>query len=97
MHFIKIVIAFIASVLPGVALLCEQSNRRTELMLYCVPRVHEVVTAIGQRERWWRDLDHVSAVLFCLTTGILLYFYSKEPRSIKPSIFVLMRQIVGIN
>ncbi|KAL0479322.1 4 TM domain-containing transmembrane protein [Acrasis kona] len=89
--------AFVASFLPGVSLLCEQSNRRTELMLYCIPRVYEVVTILGQQQRWWWNLDYQSLCLFCLTMGVLSYFYAKEPKSIKPSILSLMRQIVGVN
>ena len=67
-------------------------------MLYCVPRVLEIVATTGMRRQLFKErtVDAASVVLFVLGSGLLMSLYSSDKyrKFVKPSIRSLMSMVI---
>jgi hypothetical protein len=87
----------VSGLLAPLSVLFEESNRRKEMMLYCIPRVFEVFSCYGSESNWFTKDHYHNAVLFLfsLSMGALMYYYHRDYKNIKPSIRSLISLVVG--
>ncbi|MNE99512.1 hypothetical protein D3C80_1982050 [compost metagenome] len=88
-----------SGLLAPLSILFENENRRKEMMLYCVPRVGEILQRLGVESQWFNEMswDNAVLVLFSLSMGVLMYYYHRDStgRTIKPSIRSLISLTLG--
>jgi len=91
--------AVVSGLLAPLSILFENENRRKEMMLYCVPRVGEILQRLGVESQWFNEMswDNAVLVLFSLSMGVLMYYYHRDStgRTIKPSIRSLISLTLG--
>jgi hypothetical protein len=75
---------FLSGVLSGSAMLCEQEERRTELLSFAMPRFAEVVWGLAEKRGYVRAVPYGAPVLFALALGVVMHTYRREPRNLKP-------------
>jgi len=75
---------FLSGLLSGSAMLCEQDERRTELLSFAMPRFAEVVWGLAEKRGYVRTIPYGAPLLFALALGVVMRAYRREPRSLKP-------------
>lgn len=57
---------FLSGLLSGSAMLCEQDERRTELLSFAMPRFAEVVWGLAEKRGYVRTIPYGAPLLFAL-------------------------------
>lgn len=93
------IVAITSGLIAPISILFENENRRKEMMLYCVPRVGEILEKFGVESEWFSKdrWDSMVIVLFSLSMGVLMHYYHSDAtgRTIKPSIRSLISLTLG--
>jgi hypothetical protein len=89
----------LSGLLAGASLLFEPKGRRSEIAIYSVVEVGEAVrnSIVEKNLIDENKLNKGFVLLFAFAMGSLMYMLEHKPRSLKPSIAGLIRQIVGVN
>lgn len=82
----------VAGHLTGLSLFWEQPKRRSELMLYCLPRGIEVCWRALREAGWVNDIQGAGIVMFALAMALTL---SVNRKDLKPAMQGILWVLFG--
>jgi len=74
-----------AGITASASVLIEQKSRRSELALYVAPLAADALYLLMRDHRWLGSMPYGEVLLFCLSTGGLMHFFTQHNgRSMSP-------------
>jgi len=76
-------------------ILWEAPSRRDEITLFIFPRFLEVVWNFLKKRKYVKDVQAGQNMMFALAMSAIVYFFHKQPDSLKKSYFSIFKQVLG--
>ena len=86
-----------ATFVCGFAFLFEPKSRRSELVMYMLPRVFESLYNLMIEKKMARAYKFGEVVVFATCMSLIMYCYQNRPDQMKPTYYNLLKRFFGTN